>query len=68
MKQIIRILLSLFLISVFIASASIPALSAPPYDVDDIYTISLLHFNGPESYNFADESGKTWSVKRTYPN
>lgn len=60
MKQIIRILLSLFLISVFIASASIPALSAPPYDVDDIYTISLLHFNGPESYNFADESGKTW--------
>lgn len=40
----------------------IAASAASLFAVDDSYTVSLLHFDGPGTITFTDESGKTWSA------
>jgi hypothetical protein len=58
MDKVRRILPSLVLVVLFVASTITPAFSAPHEAVDDAYTVSLLHFNSDAT----DESGKTWSA------
>lgn len=60
-----RITISLGMIALFVALAlaPLPVTARPFTDVDDAYTISLLHMNGADtSTTFTDESGKTWTA------
>lgn len=64
MKNTIRALGLLMIMIAFIAISIPPTASAGPLpDVDDEYTVSLLHFNGPDgSTTIIDESGKPWTA------